>query len=261
MERLRVQKGVSMIETLEINKIHLGDSYELIKQIPDNSIDCIYTDVPYLYQKGGVGHSKLGQRMGKKKDEILNISDGIDYSILEDFVRVTKKINIYIWCSEMQIRPLLNWFYQNKGINGKFIFWGKTNPSPMTNQRWLPDTEICLYFRESGVVLNNNYEYKSTFFISSLNVDDKKQFNHPTIKPLNFVKKHLLHTTQENDVVLDCFSGSGTTCVAAKELNRQFIGIEIDKNYHKISVDRLNGINANGQTSIFTDFEKEYYHE
>jgi len=61
-------------------------------------------------------------------------------------------------------------------------------------------------------------------------------------------------SSQENDLVLDCFSGSGTTCVAAKELNRRFIGIEIDPRYHKISVDRLNGICANGQTSIFTDF-------
>ncbi|MEI3357047.1 MAG: DNA methyltransferase [Clostridia bacterium] len=50
--------------------------------------------------------------------------------------------------------------------------------------------------------------------------------------------------------------GSGTTCVAAKELNRQFIGIEIDPKYHKISLDRLNGILANGQISFDTDINK-----
>ncbi|MGI6568692.1 MAG: DNA methyltransferase [Erysipelotrichaceae bacterium] len=53
-------------------------------------------------------------------------------------------------------------------------------------------------------------------------------------------------------VILDCYCGSGTTCVAAKELNRQFIGIEIDKEYWKIANDRIKGIDANGQTSIFT---------
>ncbi|MDI9541028.1 MAG: DNA methyltransferase [Bacillota bacterium] len=52
--------------------------------------------------------------------------------------------------------------------------------------------------------------------------------------------------------MLDCYCGSGTTCVAAKELNRQFIGIEIDKEYWKIANDRIKGIDANGQTSIFT---------
>ena len=56
-------------------------------------------------------------------------------------------------------------------------------------------------------------------------------------------------------VVLDTFVGSGTTCVAAKKLNRKYIGIELNPKYHKIAVDRLNGINANGQTSIFTDFD------
>lgn len=240
---------------LELNKIHLGDSYELIKQIPDKSVDCIYTDIPYLYQKGGIGSSELGRRMGNMKSELVSISDGIDYNILNHFLRVNKKVNIFIWCSEMQIRPLLNWFYENKQINGKLLFWGKTNPSPMTNQRWLPDIEVCLYFRESGVYLNNGYDYKSSFYISGLNVSDKNEFEHPTIKPLDLVKRHLLHTTQPNDVVLDCFSGSGTTCVAAKEIGRQFIGIEIDPKFYKISVDRLNGINVKGQTSIFTDFE------
>ena len=57
-------------------------------------------------------------------------------------------------------------------------------------------------------------------------------------------------------VVLDTFCGSGTTCVSAKELGRRYIGMEIDEKYYKIAVDRLNGINANGQMSIFTDFEK-----
>ena len=56
--------------------------------------------------------------------------------------------------------------------------------------------------------------------------------------------------------MLDCFCGSGTTCVACKEIGRRFIGMEINEEYHKIAVNRLNGINANGQISIFTDFEK-----
>jgi len=56
-------------------------------------------------------------------------------------------------------------------------------------------------------------------------------------------------------VILDTFTGSGTTCVAAKELDRKYIGMEIDPEYHKIAVNRLNGITANGQTSIFTDFD------
>lgn len=104
-------------------------------------------------------------------------------------------------------------------------------------------------------MLNDGYDLKSKYWITSTNKDDKEQYLHPTIKPLEIVKKEILHTTQPNDIVLDCFCGSGTTCVAAKETGRKFIGMEINEKYYKIAVDRLNGINANGQTSIFTDFD------
>lgn len=56
-------------------------------------------------------------------------------------------------------------------------------------------------------------------------------------------------------MILDCFSGSGTTCVACQEIDRRYLGIEINKDYFKASIDRLNGINTEGQTSIFTNFE------
>lgn len=72
-------------------------------------------------------------------------------------------------------------------------------------------------------------------------------------KALELVKRHLLHTTQENDIVADFFLGSGTSCVAAKELDRKYIGFEIDKEYFNIAKNRLNGITAGGQISIFTD--------
>lgn len=62
--------------------------------------------------------------------------------------------------------------------------------------------------------------------------------------------------TKDGDIILDPFSGSGTTCVAAKELNRRFIGIEKNLEYYKISLDRLNGILANGQISFSTDINK-----
>ena len=98
---------------------------------------------------------------------------------------------------------------------------------------------------------------KSKWYTSPINKPDKDLYNHPTIKPLELVKRHLLHATSEGEIVADFFLGSGTTCVAAKEIDRQYIGFEIDKEYYKIAKDRLNGITANGQMSIFTDFENK----
>lgn len=239
-----------------INTIQLGNCYELIKNIPDKSVDCVYIDIPYLFTDGGFSISPLSQRIKKLKQvDLVNITNGIDYSIFDELIRIQKKINCFVWCSKDQILDILNYFV-GKGCMFEILTWDKTNPTPMTNNVWLPNIEYCLYFREKGVKLNDGYELKSKWYISPINKYDKDLYKHPTIKPLELVKRHLLHATQPNDIVLDCFCGSGTTCVAAKETGRNFIGMEIDKEYYKIAVDRVNGINASGQTSIFTDFER-----
>lgn len=242
-----------------INTIQLGDCYELIKQIPDNSIDLVYIDIPYLYDAGGsVGSDKspVSQRIARVRNEYLkDISDGIDYSILDELCRVMKYIYIYIWCSKKQILDLMKYFVDEKGCNFEILVWCKTNPTPATNNSYLPDLEYCLMFREKGCKLNDGYELKSKWHLTPINKADKDLFNHPTIKPLELVKRHILHSSQPDDIVLDCFCGSGTTCLAAKETQRRYIGIEIDPKYYKIAVNRLNYITANGQMSIFTNFD------
>jgi DNA modification methylase len=235
---------------MELNKIHLGDCYELIKQIPDKSIDCIYTDIPYLIKNGGACQtSRISRSVTKLMQDLDGITDGIDWKILDDFIRVMKKINCFIWCSKEQILYLLNYF-KNKGANFEILTWNKTNPTPMTNNTYLPDIEYCLYFREVGIKLNEGYFLKSKWYLSQKNITDKAVFDHPTIKPLELVKRHIQHTTQEKDIILDPFIGSGTTAVACKELNRQFIGIEINEKWHKVATDRLNNIDVYGQISM-----------
>lgn len=237
-----------------INNIILGDCYELIKKIPDNSIDCVYIDVPYKYESGSYGKSDLAKRIYKYQKVQLkeaNIYDGFNYDILEEIIRISKKLNCFIWCSRLQILDIANYFV-NKGYLFNILVWCKTNPTPATNNSWLPDIEYCLYFRDKGIGLNDGYDLKSKWYISPINQVDKSKFNHPTIKPVNLVERHIKHTTKENDIVLDCFAGSGTTCVACKNTNRRFIGMEINKEYYDIAVKRLNNEDANGQLSIFT---------
>ena len=236
-----------------INTVTLGDSYELIKNIPDKSIDLVYIDIPYLFADGGSSNSPLSQRIKKlKQQDLKGIIKGIDYKIFDELCRVLKAIYIYIWCSKEQIYDIMQYFI-NKGCMFEILTWNKTNPTPMTNNTFLPDIEYCLMFREKGCRLNDGYELKSKWYESAINKKDKDKYKHPTIKPLELVKRHIAHSTNKGDIVLDCFSGSGTTCVACKELERRFIGIEINPEYHKISLDRLNGMLANGQISFDTD--------
>ena len=246
-----------MLGEYKLNEIYNEDCYEAIKKIPDKSVDCIYVDVPYMYVNGGVSDSELGDRFAKKRKSLKdkNIYSGFDYLILDEFIRIMKKTNIFIWCSRLQLLDIMT-IFNKYDYNFDLLTWNKTNPQPGCNNTWLSDIEYCLYFREKGVALNDGYFFKSKWFTSSINKSDKDLYDHPTIKPLELVKRHLLHTTKEHDIVADFFLGSGTTCSAAKELNRQYIGFEIDKQYYDIAVKRLNGINANGQASIFTNFEQ-----
>ena len=147
----------------------------------------------------------------------------------------------------MQLLDIMNWGGQ---YNQDLLVWCKSNPTPQTNNVWLPDLEYCVHIREKGVPLNDGYEYKSKWYTSPANKNDKDLFAHPTIKPLPLVKRHLQHATQPNDIVLDCFIGSGTTAVACKETGRQFIGFEIEPKWHKVANDRLDGITASGQMSF-----------
>ncbi|MCM1289303.1 MAG: hypothetical protein NC132_01440 [Corallococcus sp.] len=136
----------------ETNRIYNVDAYEAIKQLPDNCIDLIITDPPY---EQDVGHDSGAFGIEKKLSykQIMDISGGFDYAILDDFVRILKQINLYIWCSKRQIPMLLDYFVTQRKCHYDLITWHKSNAIPATNNCYMPDTEFCLFFRERGVRL------------------------------------------------------------------------------------------------------------
>ena len=284
---------------METNKIYLANAYEKIKEIPDHSIDLIYTDIPYLIGGGG-GASALSQRIEKNNAELgnekcieqlkkraadlkekmdnatskseyekwhsqrgnvlnkinlltnQNITTGIDYSILDEFVRISKHIYIYIWCSKEQIYDLMQFFVGKHHCRFNLLVWCKTNGVPATNNTWLPNLEHCLVFKDDKAPkYNDGYELKSKWYISSTNKFDKDQYNHPTIKPLELVERHLKHSCKPGDIVFDPFVGSGTTCLAAKHCGLKYIGFEINETYYKIATERLQGMNQKGEFNLF----------
>lgn len=96
-----------------------------------------------------------------------------------------------------------------------------------------------------------NYESGKTVYSLPINVLDKKSYKHPTIKPLSIIKNLIENSSVEGQIVFDPFMGSGTTCVAAKELGRKYIGFEINEKYFNIAKDRLNGFDQNGNMDLF----------
>ena len=101
---------------------------------------------------------------------------------------------------------------------------------PTYHNKYLTDTEYCLYFRNGSNQLHpNSYEDAQTFWFAPINQVDKNKYKHPTIKPLNMIEKLVRNSSSEGDLVFDPFLGSGTTGVVCKEMGYSFIGVEVDK--------------------------------
>lgn len=244
---------------MKLNEIYLGDAYKLIKEVPDKSVDLIVTDPPYQIDGLHIGTGILKNRKHTHVNEMMetNLGNGIDLSILDDLVRVMKKINIYLWCNKEQIYDYITYFVKERKCKFEIIVWAKPNPAPFLNGHYLKDKEYCLYFWEQGVKVKPTFETGKTVYVTNTNTYDKSKYIHPTIKPLEIIKNLIKNSCDlekkgvEKPIVLDTFIGSGTTAVACKELGVNFIGFEINEKFYKIACDRVNGIEASGQVRLF----------
>lgn len=252
---------------INCNYIKLGDCLELLKEIPDNSIDLIVTDPPYLIENTTAGsQSKLAKSIQKMNDEIESnsLTKGFNIRILNEMVRVMKNINIYVWCNHKQIPMYFDYFVKDKKCSFDILIWNKTNATPLFNNKYLTDKEYCLYFRKNGLCNPQTYNDAKTVFYQPINIKDKKLYNHPTIKPLNIIQTLIKNSSLPGEIVLDPFLESGTTAVASKMLNRKYIGFEINKDYFEIAQKRIddtlnitNEVKLNYQTTLFDLIKKE----
>ena len=220
---------------LKTNEVYNMDCMEAIKLLDDNSIDLVVMDPPYLLNLNKI---KNTSSINNYANELMGLKDGFDLKVLDMLVPKMKKINMYIYCSKRQVKDLIEYFI-NKDCNYEILTWHKQNPSPLINNNYLPDTEYVIFAREKGVKLYGNYHTKRKYYISGVNQVDKKKYKHPTIKPLPFIENHIINSSKEGDLILDCYCGSGTTLVGAIRTNRNFIGFEIDKNYYEIAKQRV----------------------
>jgi len=209
-----------------------GDCRTELPKIPTGSIDLICTDPPYVV--GTVGKGIAAKRQYLKDIHAKELDTGFDPALLGEFLRVLKMPNLVLFCSRLQIRDYLNWANE-RDLRWSLICWHKTNPTPLTNNNYLPDTEYIFHFWQ-GRKLSGRYHTKRRFYVQR---SERNDFGHPTVKPLNVVANLIENGSNKGDVVLDPFTGSGTTCVAAKSLGRRFIGIEREQDYVALARQRL----------------------
>ena len=200
-----------------------------MRSMPNSCVDLVVTDPPYeIHTKGG----GLGRRPVYENGALNKISQGFDAeATLEQIARICKKINIFIFCSTKQKPRIMNWGYE-RDCNVAELVWYKPNAAPFTNNTFKSDLENIIYIREKGVKIKGI----SKLFIHNCG---KSKYGHPTEKPLEIIEKLILTASNEGDLIFDPFMGSGTTAAACKELNRNFIGCEIEAKYCEIAEKRL----------------------
>lgn len=226
-----------------INKIYNMDCIQGMRQMPDKSVDLVVTDPPYLIETSGAGIYKQDDKQYVK--ELNEMKDGFSREVLDELCRIMKKINIYFFCSQKQIIPLIDYFVKEKNCNWNLLTWHKSNPVPACGNKYLTDTEFILFFREKGVKIYGEYKSKFTYYVTPLNQKDKKTYGHPTIKPLDLVSNFIINSSKEGDIVFDPFMGSGTTAVAAMKCNRNFLGYELNPDYYEICNKRIKEASEN----------------
>lgn len=257
------------IENLE-NKLILGDSIEQLSFIPNNSIDLIIIDPPYNL-------NKEFNKFSFKKTSQLEYEEYIEQWLLILKDKLKEEGTIYVccdWFSSLTIGPLINKHF----ILRNRITWkrdkgrgSETNYKNNSEDIWFATKSNKYTFNWKSIqrLKENVVPYKDTngqnkdWFIGK---DGKparytKESNlwsdivipfwsmaentaHPTQKPEKLIERLILASSNKDDIVLDCFLGSGTTAVCAKKLNRKFIGIELDEKYLSWTQYRLNRLDG-----------------
>ena len=227
--------------------LYRGDCLEIMDVLimMGVKVDAIITDPPYdISATNGGGTINNVKKLNKSLEDLVtaNINKGYDIPLFNDrFCMLMKNINIYTFCNKKQKPDYYKYYIFEKNCKFDEINWYKTNALPTYSNKYLSDAEYCLYFRKQGVPVHpQSYEDAKTYYIAPINQKDKKEFGHPTIKPLDLIEKFIRNSTNEGDTILDPFMGSGTTGVACKRLNRNFIGIELDPKYFQIAKERIN---------------------
>jgi len=209
-------------------QLHNNDCMSVFPELGDNSVNLTLTDIPY----DEVNRKSAGLRnLDKSHADIITfpLDDFID-----EVVRVTSG-SIYIFCGSVQVSHIRDRLIGHK-LSVRHCIWEKTNPSPMNGQHiWLSSIENCVFAKKSGATFNEHC--KSAVWRCSV----ERYKDHPTPKPVKLMTRLIEASSNVGDTVFDPCMGSGAVGVAAKQCGRNFIGVEMNKEYFDVTRDRIEG--------------------
>jgi len=227
----------------------LDDCFSYLQKIEDNSIDLILTDPPYdISKKSGFSSGKLS------KFNQISIDFGywdteIDLDkLFKEYYRVLRKggtlvIFYDIWKSAMIKEFAIKYKFKQPRIGQ----WLKNNPVPVNSKtNYLSNCSEYFFTFVKDKNPTFNSEYDNGIYNFPL-CHGKERLEHPTQKPLGLIKNLVLKHSKDGDLVLDTFSGTGTTAIACIETGRKYICIERDDKYYQLSKLRIDSLK---QTNI-----------
>jgi len=205
---------------LEPNKIYQGDCLELMKQIPNESIDLIIADPPY-----GINYLSNHYKYGNPHKKIIN-DDSLFIPIIGLWQKLKTTGAMYVFYSHK--KPLVSDKVKN------VIIWVKDNWSAGDLFGDYGNQYECIAFMPK-----KDFKLKNGRFSNVWNCKRVKPEFHPTQKPIDLIKAIIRNATNKNDLILDPFIGSGTTALACKQMDRNFIGMELEPKYVEIANKRI----------------------
>jgi len=195
-------------------------------------VDMVFSDPPY-----NMSDNLSGFVSGEMKSRLDKIVDFDPNTIIDTLFAVDTK-NYFIFTSK-ELIPKYFEIFKDYGFN--ILVWCKDNPTPMTNNTFLPDVEYLLYFYQNGRIWNNGLDvsvYKK--YYNSNKMEGRKEAGnvHPTIKPIKIIADKVSICSNKDGVVVDLFGGSGSTLIACEQLNRRCFMVELDEHYCDVILQR-----------------------
>ena len=219
-------------------KIINDDAIEVLKQLNDECIDLIVTDPPYKTITGGDSNGKSsirpkGMLKGNRKLVRYQNIEIVDW--MSELYRVLKdNSHCYIFTNSLNMQEMLN---EATSVGFKLhniLVWVKNNCTP--SQFYMKNCEYVLFLRKGKAKWINNIGNSKTVHQFNNIIGNK---NHPTEKPVDLLEFYIKNSSQEKDIVLDPFMGSGTTGLVANKLGRHYVGIELNPQYVEIAKRRM----------------------
>ena len=225
-------------------QLYNDDCFNVVGGIEDGSIDLLLTDPPYLIDvhSGGRMYASGSMQSAINELETSSINESYDINAFADLVvpKFRNGVNAYFWCNKLQICDYFKCWIDRYKCRFEILKWFKQNAIPNYSNKYMTDTEYCLYFYNgAGHCHPESYIDASTMYVDSINQEDKRKYGHPTIKPLPFTERMVRNSSNEGDTVLDTFMGSGTTGLACRLNGRKFIGVEKNPEYYEMARKRI----------------------